>query len=96
MLFSRTIYNEYIDIIKGSDKEGKREKEGDNYFSFYREGGRERLRKGREKGRNRGRKEGMKESWNNHRENLSIFACWLGTPSIIQMEHKNLHYMTLM
>ena len=52
MLFSRTIYNEYTDIIKGSDKEGKREKEGDNYFSFYREGGRERLRKG-------GRKEGI-------------------------------------
>ena len=49
------------------------------------------MRKGREKGRSRGRKEGMKESWNNHRENLSIFACWLGSPSIIQMEHKNLY-----
>ena len=26
MLFSRTIYNEYTDIIKGSDKEGKKER----------------------------------------------------------------------
>ena len=32
MLFSRTIYNEYTDIIKGSDKEAKKEREGDNYF----------------------------------------------------------------
>lgn len=30
MLFSRTIYNEYTDIIKGSDKEAKKEREGDN------------------------------------------------------------------
>ena len=29
MLFSRTIYNEYTDIIKGSDKEGKKEREGE-------------------------------------------------------------------
>ena len=32
MLFSRTIYNEYTEIIKGSDKEAKTEREGDNYF----------------------------------------------------------------
>lgn len=87
----------FTDIIKGSDKERKKEREGENYFSsLYREGGRERLRKGREEGRNGGRKEEMKDNWSNHRENLSIFACWLRSPSIIQMEHKNLYYMILM
>lgn len=63
MLFSRTIYNEYTDIIKGSDKEAKKEREGDNYFFLQgrREGEIEKREGERKEQREKGRNEGKLE-----------------------------------